>query len=283
MCDNKKIIIASDGTGKTAKRLLDSVLAQYTRKNVHFEVVRIYQEVRDKKAVDKILAEVGIDHLVVYSIIAQDLSKYFHKMLMERRILHLNVLEPMLKTMSKFLGVSPDYQPGILQIIDDSYYKKVDSIGYTVEHDDGLGQLINDADIVLVGLSRTCKTPISMYLACNFGFKVANIPIVAEPHVEKALLRRLEGLDHKRVFGLMMQPDVLVHVREERSQYLAQTASHRAELQGYHDLRHIREELRYCRDLFNRQGWQAIDVTRRAIEEISHEVLAKLDHNDAES
>ena len=283
MCDTKKIIIVSDGTGKTAKRLLDSVLAQYTRENVYFEVVKIYQEVRDKKIVNKILAEVDIDHLVVYSIIAQDLSKYFHKMLLERRILHLNVLDQMLKTMSKFLGVSPHYQPGILQIIDDSYYKKVDSIGFTVEHDDGLGQLIHQADIVLVGLSRTCKTPISMYLACNFGFKVANIPIVAEPHVEQALLTRLQGIDHTHIFGLMMQPDVLVHVREERSQYLAQSASHQAELQNYHDLRNIREELRYCRNLFDRRGWQSIDVTRRAIEEISHEILTRLDHENDDS
>ena len=261
MEESKKIVIISDGTGKTAKRLMDAVLAQYSIDEVEFSLINIYQEVRDKKRVDKVLSEIKSEYLVVFSIISEELARYMHEQLHERSILHLNVLEPMLNTMSKFLGVHPDYQPGILQIIDDRYYKKVDAIGFTVEHDDGQGHMIEDADIILLGLSRTCKTPISMYLACNFGLKVANIPIFPGTTVEHVLTSRLVKARQDQIFGLLMQPEVLMHLREERLAYLARTASSQVELRTYFDLRDIRAELRFCRELFGRKKWRTIDVT----------------------
>jgi regulator of PEP synthase PpsR (kinase-PPPase family) len=275
MCEEKKIVIISDGTGKTAERLMDAVLAQYSANDVGYSLVETYQQVRDKERLDKILLDIDSDYLVLYSIISDDLSKYFHEQLAERWILHLNVLEPMLGTMSKFLGVHPDYQPGLLQKIDDKYYRKVDAIGYTVEHDDGRGAMIEEADIVLVGLSRTCKTPIAMYLACNHGMKVANIPIVRDPTMEANLLARVGPLNQDRIFGLMMHPEVLAHVREERLLFLAKTAPRQVELREYYDLHEIREDLKFCRGLFARKAWETVDVTRRAIEEISLEILDK--------
>ena len=279
MCEAKKIVIVSDGTGKTAERLMDAVLAQYSHDEVEFSVVQSYQQVRDKKTLEKILLEIDSDYLVIYSLISEDLSRYFHEELAERWILHLSVLDPMLRTMSKFLGVHPDYRPGLLQKIDDRYYRKVDAIGYTVEHDDGRGQIIEAADIILVGLSRTCKTPIAMYLACNHGMKVANIPIVHDTTMEANLLARVAPLDRRRIFGLMMQPEVLAHVREERLMFLAKTAPQQVELREYYDLREIRDDLKFCRNLFARREWDTVDVTRRAIEEISLEILDKLSLN----
>jgi len=276
MCEEKKIVIVSDGTGKTAERLMDAVLAQYSANDVGYSLVDTYQQVRDKETLDRILLEIDSDYLVLFSIIEEELSKYFHEQLAERWILHLNVLEPMLTTMSKFLGVHPDYQPGLLQKIDDRYYRKVDAIGYTVEHDDGRGAMIDQADIILVGLSRTCKTPIAMYLACNHGIKVANIPIVRDPTMEANLLARVSPLDQNRIFGLMMQPEVLAHVREERLLFLAKTAPQQVELREYYDLREIRDDLKFCRNLFARRAWETVDVTRRAIEEISLEILDKV-------
>ncbi len=279
MCEAKKIVIVSDGTGKTAERLMDAVLAQYAANEVGYSLVQTYQQVRDKQTIDRILMDIDSDYLVIFSIISENLSKYFHEHLAERWILHLNVLEPMLNTMSKFLGVHPDYQPGLLQKIDDKYYRKVDAIGYTVEHDDGRGAMIEEADIVLVGLSRTCKTPIAMYLACNHGIKVANIPIVCDPTMEANLLSRLAPLNQKIIFGLMMHPEVLAHVREERLLFLAKTAPQQVELREYYDLQEIRNDLKFCRGLFVRQDWETVDVTRRAIEEISMEILDKVAAN----
>ena len=278
MCEAKKIVIISDSTGKTAKRLMDAVLGHYSQKDVEYSLVNIYHQVRERETLEGALKEIDDESLVIYSIISEDLSQYLRRRLSERGILHLNILEPMLSTISKFLGTHPDYRPGILQIIDDKYYQKVDAIGYSAEHDDGRGQLIEEADVVLLGLSRTCKTPISMYLACNFGIQVANIPIVSDVTMEKNLLAKLAPLKQDIIFGLMMQPEVLAHVREERSLILARTTASRLEIEKYSDLSEIYSELRFCRNLFRKKGWQTIDVTRRAIEEISLEILGKLGH-----
>jgi [pyruvate, water dikinase]-phosphate phosphotransferase / [pyruvate, water dikinase] kinase len=272
----KKIVIISDGTGKTAKRLLDAVLAQYESHSDQFTIVDIFHEIRDTKSFDKILRHLDQEYLVIYSIISSELSAYFHKKLDKKGILNLNVLEPMLGTMSKFLGVHPDFRPGILQIIDDRYYKKVDAIGFTVEHDDGRGKMISDADIILLGLSRTCKTPISMYLACNHGVKVANIPIIPHEAMKKDLLHKLAQVKSKSFVGLVMQPEVLAKVREERSLNLAGSMEVKAGLQDYYDVRVIREELAFCRKLFSEIELITVDVTRRAIEEVAIEILGKL-------
>ena len=145
-----------------------------------------------------------------------------------------------------------------------------------MEHDDGLGQSIWDADVVLLGPSRTCKTPISMYLACNYGLKVANIPVVANEALEPGLLARLEVVQNHKIIGLTMRPEVLTHVREERSHYLTHAARSMVDVTQYFDIKEVRAEVRFCLALFNRHGWEVVDVTRRAIEEISRELLEKL-------
>jgi hypothetical protein len=271
----KKIVIISDGTGKTAKRLLDAVLAQYSIDKADYSLIDTYQEIRSRRAFDRILNHIDKNHLVIFSIISEELSKYFHKRLSKKGILNINVLEPMIGVMSKFLNVHPHFRPGILQAIDDSYYKKVDAIGYTVEHDDGRGSHLEDAEIVLLGLSRTCKTPIAMYLACNFGVKIANIPIIADNVMGGNLIARLSDVPHENIIGLLMQADVLAKIREERSIYLTGAAQAQEGIQDYYDLRVIRQELAFCRRFFDEQEWQVVDVTRRAIEEVSLEVLAK--------
>jgi [pyruvate, water dikinase]-phosphate phosphotransferase / [pyruvate, water dikinase] kinase len=280
MREEHNIVIVSDGTGRTARRLMDAVLVQYAQSDLQFSLVQTYQQVLSKRMLSKILREIDNEYLVLFSIISRELNEYFHRQLLNRGILHLNVLEPMLGTLSKFLGVHPDYQPGLLHVIDDRYYKKIDAIGYTVEHDDGRGSLIEEADVVLLGLSRTCKTPISMYLACNHGLKVANIPVVRDAVITQNLLARLEAVPLKKIIGLLMQPEVLAHVREERSQLLATGIKSQAELQQYHDIREIGQEFRFCRELFTVRKWQTIDVTRRAIEEVSLEILEKLHLED---
>ena len=272
----KKIIIISDGTGQTAKRLLDAVLAQYTDHQDRFAVENIYPEVRTRKRIEEILKSINSDYLVIYSMVSEDLSNYLHSFLEEQRILHLNVLEPMLQTMWKFLGVHPVYTPGLLQIIDDRYYRKVDAIGYTAEHDDGRGHRLAEAELVLVGPSRTCKTPISMYTTCNYGLRVANIPIVPHPTMKEQLLERLSRIDPKITFGLLMQPDALMKVREERAELLSGSESGLRHLKGYQDLQEIREELRFCRLLYEEQGWTALDVTSRAIEEVALDIVRRL-------
>ena len=283
MTSIKEIVIVSDGTGKTAKRLMDAVLAQYADTKAEFSVVNIYQQVRTKRKANDILTCISRDVLVIFSIISNKLREYFHDELHKRKVLHLDVLNPMLKTMKKFLGYDPNYKPGLLQIIDDNYYSKVDAIGYTVEHDDGRGYQLKQADIVLLGLSRTCKTPISMYMACNHGLRVANIPIVHNDYMKPELSKRLRGINRVKVFGLMMHEDVLANVRMERSSILVDRLQDQAHLEEYFNVRKIRDEIRFCRRLYEDMDVEEINVTRRAIEEVSLEIMRKLGLNSRDS
>ncbi len=254
---------------------MDAVLAQYAGHEARFRLEHIYSDTRTLKQLANIIDEVDPDSLVIFSLIAKDLRKYFHKRLHEEEILHLNVLEPMLSTMTKFLGFHPEFKPGLLQIIDDKYYEKVDAIGFTVEHDDGLGHQINKADLVIVGPSRTCKTPISMFLACNYGMKVANIPTVKGKEQERRLLDHLKDVDDRKIVGVTMRAEVLAQVREERSVFLVNDDDSSV-IDSYASIEQIEEELKYVRGLCNRQCWEMVNVTRRAIEEISAEILALL-------
>jgi len=277
MSNAKKIVIISDGSGRTAKRLMDAVLIQYDQTDTRYSSVNIFPQVRSKRELDRVLQKIDPTSLVLFSIVSHDHSQYLNKALVARNVLHLDVLQPMLHTMSKFLGVHPGYQPGLLQIIDDRYFHKVDSIGYTVEHDDGRGPIPEEADAVLVGPSRTCKTPISMYLSCNHGLKVANVPIIPDDALIESLMSRLSQVPSGRIVGLLMQPEILARVREHRVEMLAKQNRYQVRLQGYCDIREVAGEFRYCRDLYVGKGWYTVDVTRRGIEEVSQEILELLD------
>jgi regulator of PEP synthase PpsR (kinase-PPPase family) len=274
----KKIVIVSDGTGKTARRLMDAVLIQYYEKEVSFSVVNTYSQTRTKNDVNRILKEIKDDYLVLFSIISENLASYLIKKLSKRRITYLNVLRPMLDVMSKFLGVHPDYMPGKLQVVNDNYYRKIDAIGFAVSHDDGRGRAIEKADVVLLGISRTCKTPVSMYLACNHGLNVANIPIIGDQFYIDCCLQRLRDVEHDRIFGLLMRPDTLATIRENRACLMFGDTGERAKLMDYYDIRMVTQEYRYSKEFFRKHNWRVIDVTRRAIEEISREILEVTGH-----
>ena len=274
MNESKKIVVVSDSTGGTAKRLMDAVLVQYGQSNVEYFIEQTYQQVRTRKDVDRILTEIDDEYLVLFSIIEYDLSNYFSQLLEDRDILHLNVLQPMIETVSKFLGFHPDYRPGILQIVDDQYYRKIDAIRYTVEHDDGLGSLIEQADAVLLGLSRSCKTPISVYLACNYGLRVANIPVVRDANITEMMLQRLQSIDPSKIIGLTINSETLAQIREERSE--SDVKADKGILKNYYDIDAVKQEIRFCRDLYRVKDLWTVNVTNRAIEEVSKEILKLL-------
>ncbi len=268
----KEIVIVSDGTGKTARRLMDAVLIQYSEKNIQFSIIQTFQQIRTENDVDDALGQINDDSLVLFSIVSEHLADYLTMKLTERKIIYLSVLQPMLDVISKFLGVHPDYMPGKLQIINDNYYRKIDAIGYAVRHDDGNGQYLGRADAVLVGISRTCKTPVSMYLACNYGLNVANIPVVIDDNWTEMILGRLESVASGRIIGLVMQPDTLASIRENRSHSMVGDYKSGDQMLDYYEIRRVVQEYRYSVEMFETHGWPVIDVTKRAIEEISSEI-----------
>ncbi|MFA6587645.1 MAG: pyruvate, phosphate dikinase/phosphoenolpyruvate synthase regulator [Patescibacteria group bacterium] len=277
--DIKKIIVVSDSTGSTANRVLGAVLAQYKKLDISFCVEHIYREVRTRKQVDQILATIDDDYMVVFTIVIEDLRHYFHDKLEERGILHLNVLGPMLRTCKRFLGVVDHYQPGLTVKLDEAYDHRVKAVHFALEHDDGNGLRLKDAELVLVGPSRCGKTPLSMYIASVAGLWVGNIPIVPLETMKADLLRRLKEVDPSKIVGLFISADELLKHRQERSEKLGINSS-QVGLGVYHDFSAIRQEIIFCRRLYKKQDWPVIETTRRAYEEVAVEILAAVGFPD---
>ena len=279
MVDTKKIVIISEGTGETAQRLMHAILAHYADADVHYVIKKIHRNVHTRRQLDRILSSINDDYLAIFSIITENLRNHLQDVLKSRELRYLNVLEPMRQTMQDFLQFNPRYEPGILQKKYDRYYKKMDAIGFTVRHDDGMGSRLREADLILVGPSRTCKTPISMYIATNHGLKVANIPIVPEEGMKKHLLHRLSRIDQRIIFGTVMKPHVLAIIRGTRTRVISGHTVVDESLNGYQNLETIEKELLFCKRLYASQGWSLIDVTERAIEEISSTITSELAHS----
>ncbi len=276
MDNTKRIVIISEGTGETAQRLMHAILAHYAEADIDYTLEKIHRHVRSKDRLDRILGQVSDDDLAIFSIITEDLRNHLHDVLKSRTLRHLNILEPMRQTMQDFLQFNPNYKPGILQKQYDRYYKKMDAIGFTVRHDDGMGSRLDEAELVLVGPSRTCKTPISMYLATHHGLKVANVPVVADEALREVLLERMKDVDDRIVFGTVMKPEVLAIVRGVRTQLISGHSVVDESLNVYQELEAIEKELLFCRRLYSSMGWDIIDVTGRAIEEIASAIISEL-------
>jgi regulator of PEP synthase PpsR (kinase-PPPase family) len=259
----KPIFVVSDSTGETAEKLLQAVLSQFS--NVKPTVLRrIY--VRTEGQVGEIVKEAkGKDGLVLFTFVSEILRNTMREEALKTGTLAIDVLGPLLTTMSYFLGVAPESMPGLLHRVDTDYFSRIEAVQFTVKHDDGQeAATLNQADIVLVGPSRTAKTPLSIYLA-QFGYKVANIPIVLDIPLPKEIHKVVQG----RVVGLVIDASRLVEIREARMEKM------KRKIPGYAEIQKITQELSYCREIYRRNPkWGVIDVTGRAVEEVSTDVIS---------
>lgn len=265
MTSPQMIYVLSDATGETAEKIVNAVLTQFRDKPVR---LRRLSNVRNQTAVlqglDEIQQQKG---MVIYTLVNRELAQFVQKECEARGLMAFDLVTPLLSQFSKFFGRSPGQTPGLLHEMDEDYFRRIEAVEFTVRHDDGQGvNHLRHADIVLVGVSRTSKTPLSTYLA-HLGWKVANVPLVAgiEPP------RELSQLDSRRVVGLYIDPQRLVELRSARLKNLGQDP--RA---AYADLEQIEEEMRFARILFRRHGWVTVNVSGKAVEETANEVLVKL-------
>lgn len=254
--------LVSDATGETLNAVARAALAQ-------FELVRplehIYALVRSTKQMDRALqaieAEPGV---VMYTLMSSELRS----MLEERcRVLNMPaipVLDPVLNVLAGYLGVELSHKPGGQHAMDAEYFRRIEALNYTMAHDDGqnTGDL-EKADVILLGVSRTSKTPTCIYLA-NRGIKAANIPIV----LDCPLPRELGDLEAPLVVGLTAMPERIVHIRRNRLLSLNQSTDG-----AYASEDTVREEMVFARRLFTHHNWPTIDVTRRSIEETAASIL----------
>jgi regulator of PEP synthase PpsR (kinase-PPPase family) len=256
------LYLVSDSTGETLIAVSRAAAAQYASMSA---IEHIYPLVRTPQQLDKILNELeSAPGIVLYTLVDHDLARRLETACQESGCPCLSILDPVLNMFQAYLGTTSSLRPGAQHVLDADYFKRIDALNYTMMHDDG--QMTDDmelADIVLVGISRTSKTPTSIYLA-NRGFKTGNIPLVPGISVPP----QLERLKNPLVVGLVASPERIGQIRQNR--LLALNAD---EDSPYIDRTAIAEELAFSRKLCLRNNWPMIDVTRRSIEETAAAVI----------
>ncbi|MFA5052376.1 MAG: kinase/pyrophosphorylase [Patescibacteria group bacterium] len=276
--ESREIVIISDNTGGTASRLVNAILVQYAGAGVEYSIGRVFSNIRTRKQVRDALGNIGDESFVIYTIITGELRNYLQGHLDQRNILSLDALGPVKERMSKFLGVHPRYRPGLKRKLDAGYFHEVDAIDFAKEHDDGCGSRLKEAELVLVGPSRSCKTPISMYLAINHGLWVANVPLIPDEMLIADALKRLKAVPRSKIVAMIIQPDALARWRSMRAIKMTGGGDHSVNVENYIDLAVIRREVAFFRRLYEKQGWKVVDASMYAVEEVADEVLHVLGH-----
>ena len=259
------IYLLSDATGETAEKMVLAALTQFRDKPVRLTRVN---NVRTKNQVYEALDEaLNQNGLVVYTIVNRELAQLVHDECDGLGLVNIDLLTPLLLKVAHCLGRSPKETPGLRHGVDEAYFRRIEAIEFTVKHDDGQEpRNLHQADIVLVGISRTSKTPLSIYMA-HRGWKVANVPLVKGIDPPPQLFE----IDQKKIAALVIDPQRLVEVRAARLRNLGQDP--RA---AYADYEEIEEELKHDKRFFRHHPWVVIDVSSKAVEETANEVLVRL-------
>ena len=258
--------LISDSTGETLITVARAAAAQYA--NVH-PVEHVFPAVRTSKQLDRVLTEIENEPgIVLYTLLDEALVGRLEKKCEELGIPCRSILGPVLRVFQAYLGTETAQKVGAQHILNAEYFKRIDALNYTMMHDDGqLTEEFEGADVVLVGVSRTSKTPTSIYLA-NRGVKTANYPLV--PNVQMPSV--LENLVKPLVVSLFASPERIVQIRQNR---LLGLNAHRDDDQ-YIDRQAVAEEIAFSRRLAAKHNWPLIDVTRRSIEETAAAIMTLL-------
>ncbi len=259
-----QIYLISDSTGETLDRIFTAIKAQF--KNINYKI-HTYSFTRTENQILKILseAEKNSNSIILYSIVDTNIAKYLANNSNEKKIPCFGVLGDLILSFSKLLNQKASHQPSGQHTLNNEYYKRIEAIQFTMNHDDGnLVKEIKKSDIILLGVSRTSKTPTSIYLA-NKGFKTSNIPIVNENSIP-LILR--ENPKISCVVGLNTDPERLVDIRKNRMSSLKET-----ENKSYTDLDKIKKEIDEAKNTFRKYKWPSIDVTRKSVEETAASVI----------
>ncbi len=264
MSNTYQIYLISDSTGETLDRIFLALKAQFL--NIQYKV-HSYSFTRTENQILKILedAEKDLNSIILYTIVDNNLAKYLAKVSEEKKIPCFGVLGNLILNFSKILNQKATHEPSGQHILNEEYYDRIEAIQFTMNHDDGnLLSEIDKSDIILVGVSRTSKTPTSIYLA-NKGFKTSNIPLVNENSIPEKLKQNPQM---RCVVGLSTEPERLADLRKNRMNSLKETENVK-----YTDLENIRKEVLDAKKTFQKYRWPLIDVTRKSVEETAASII----------
>ena len=264
MSNTFQIYLISDSTGETLDRIFLALKAQFV--NIEYKV-HSYSFTRTENQILKILddAKNNENSVILYTIVDNNLAKYLANVSDERKIPCFGVLGNLILNFSKILNQKASHEPSGQHALNDEYYERIEAIQFTMNHDDGnLASEIEKSDIVLVGVSRTSKTPTSIYLA-NKGFKTSNIPLVNENSLPVKLK---ENPQLTCVVGLSTEPERLVEIRKNRMNSLKES-----ENKKYTNIENIKKEVNDAKKTFQKYRWPLIDVTRKSVEEAAASII----------
>ncbi len=259
-----QIYLISDATGETLDRIFIAIKAQF--KNINYKI-HTYSFTRTENQIIKILesAEKEKNSIILYSIVDSNLAKYLAKNSDTKKIPCFGVLGDLILSFSKLLNQKASHQPSGQYALDEEYYKRIEAIQFTMNHDDGnLVKEIKKSDIILLGVSRTSKTPTAIFLA-NKGFKTSNIPLINENSLPEVLK---ENPKISCIIGLNTEPERLVEIRKNRMNSLKENKN-----KLYTDLDQIKKEVDMAKNTFKKYKWPFIDVTRKSVEETAASVI----------
>ncbi len=250
-----QVFVVSDGTGDTGTATVRAAMLQFQSP----WRLRVFGEIRRPSEAKRVVARaVEENALVVFSLVERNMVEVMQREAQQQGVVALDLLGPLITRVAQRLHAEPKHQPGLLHGMSEDYFARIDAVEFAVNHDDGANvHTLYDADIVLTGVSRTSKTPLSMYLAQR-GYKTGNVPLV--PRVDPP--RELLELDSQRVFGLLIDAGELMTIRQARLRAIK--ASPASE---YTDIAAVTDEVEEARLLCRRNGWRIVDVTGKAVEE----------------
>ena len=254
------VFIVSDATGITAERVINAVLVQFKQIQPIFEK---FSFVKTRKQIEDILSKAEeLDAIVIYSLVSKELRSWIRPQMRKKGLSRIDLLGPLLVRMERLWNIMPAFRPGLFKGLTEDSLRLAESIDYTLKHDDGQGlESLGEADIIILGISRTSKTPTSFYLSCNHGMKVANIPIIKDVPLPEVVFSL-----KKRKIGFTISPKKAAIIRQKRLLYAGES--------DYSDIEHIREELLYSHKIFRKiKGLQIIDVTHSSIEEVAEKII----------
>lgn len=259
----RRIIVLSDGTGETAAQMTQAAMVQFAEQEVHFTR---YKNVRTEAQIEAVCSDAAQSRdLLVFTIVSRELRLFLIRTARDKKIPFVDLLGPLLRELGTYFNYEPKLIAGLLHDVNERYFDRIAAMEYTMQHDDGKDLTgLDRADLIILGISRTSKTPLSMYLS-HQGWRVANIPMIQGFQLPQELFQ----VDQRRIVGLTIDPENLATIRRNRLERLGQDKGG-----DYADPEQVNAEIEYAVSIFKKnRKWPVFNVTGKALEETAAEII----------